>query len=746
MQNKPARALNADSVGNDNGCGQNGSRRLRFGVFELDLRAGELHRSGIKVKLQEQPLRVLTQLLERPGDVVTREELRERLWPADTFVDFDHSLNAAIRRVRDALGDSAENPTFVETVARRGYRFLAPVSSHPANGRAPAVSPSTADTSTTSADRRHFWWFIAGTGAGAVILLLIGLKLGFLLGRRHSPPTPTRNRQLTANPEDDRVRAAAVSRDGKYLAYSDETGFYLRQIDTGEIHCATLPEGLKAVAISWFPDRDHMVVALTNRQQQSSLWEISALGGSARQLNDDGTSPAVSPDGKEVAFLTGAKAHQQVWLIEADGRQPRKLAGNEGDVFGALAWSPDGTELAYTRGRLEYGFGATGAIEVLELHNPSHTATPLTLNHWSLMGLDGPLAWTADNHLIYTLVEAPPHDPDSNLWSVALDSHGKPIDSPVRLTDASGSVFSVSISGDGKRIAYVKGVPQPDVYVARLEGPFTINEPQRLTLDDRRDLPYDWTVDGKDVIFTSDRTGTLNVYKQAVDKTVPELLVRGSHPMVEARLNSDGTQLLYVEYPKWGEMNPTSPLMRVPLAGGTPRKVLEANWISNHQCGRAPATVCVYSVVHDHTLTFFTFDPYEGSGKQVFTVEDDLPQLYNWSLSPDSATLAIAKAKSDGMPRIHLVKLKDASERWLTIHDYPGIGSLDWAADSKSIWAVSTGEEENTLLNIDLRGVAHAVWRPKKKAVGWAIPSRDGRFLALYVGSSSANVWMIERP
>lgn len=100
-------------------------RRLRFGVFELDLRAGELRKQGLRVRLQEQPFRVLVMLLQQPGEVVTREELQKSLWPADTFVDFDHGLNKAINKLREALGDSAESPRFVETVARRGYRFLA---------------------------------------------------------------------------------------------------------------------------------------------------------------------------------------------------------------------------------------------------------------------------------------------------------------------------------------------------------------------------------------------------------------------------------------------------------------------------------------------------------------------------------------------------------------------------------------------------------------------------------------------
>src|SRR5258705_2528474 len=98
-----------------------------FGSFEVNLQTGELRRAGQKVKLQEQPFQVLAALLERPGEIITREELRNRLWPADTFVDFDHSLNAAIKRLRDALGESAETPIFVETLARRGYRFIGKV-------------------------------------------------------------------------------------------------------------------------------------------------------------------------------------------------------------------------------------------------------------------------------------------------------------------------------------------------------------------------------------------------------------------------------------------------------------------------------------------------------------------------------------------------------------------------------------------------------------------------------------------
>jgi cholera toxin transcriptional activator len=122
--------------------GNHSGRIARFGVFELDLSAGELRKNGAKLRLQEQPSQVLALLLERAGDVVTREEMRRKLWPADTFVDFDHSLNTAVNKLRETLGDSASSPRYIETLARRGYRFIAPVQteSRQGGGESPLVS------------------------------------------------------------------------------------------------------------------------------------------------------------------------------------------------------------------------------------------------------------------------------------------------------------------------------------------------------------------------------------------------------------------------------------------------------------------------------------------------------------------------------------------------------------------------------------------------------------------------------
>jgi len=172
--------------------------RLRFGVFEIDIRAGELRKHGLRIRLQEQPFQVLAILLEHPGEIVTREELQKKLWPADTFVDFDHGLNKAISKIREALADSAESPRFIETVARRGYRFLAEVKS--ADGvavRSPVLDaqlPSRAEIvdpaylagrpATPLRLSKSFKWKISAS----VLLLLVASLSSWKLYSRYHPP------------------------------------------------------------------------------------------------------------------------------------------------------------------------------------------------------------------------------------------------------------------------------------------------------------------------------------------------------------------------------------------------------------------------------------------------------------------------------------------------------------------------------------------------------------------------------
>jgi TolB-like protein/DNA-binding winged helix-turn-helix (wHTH) protein/Tfp pilus assembly protein PilF len=168
---------------------------VRFGKFVIDPRSGEIHKNGRNIRLPEQPFRILLLLLERPGDVVTREELRLKLWPADTFVDFDHGLNNAISKIREVLGDSADTPRFVETLPRRGYRFIAPVDVE-AHGGAPAVAPVSAPAVDGEAGLRPAAGLVArlplqrriaaiATGGAviAIVVILLALNLGGLRDR-----------------------------------------------------------------------------------------------------------------------------------------------------------------------------------------------------------------------------------------------------------------------------------------------------------------------------------------------------------------------------------------------------------------------------------------------------------------------------------------------------------------------------------------------------------------------------------
>ena len=161
------------------------ARLLRFGVFEVDLAAGELRKNGARIRLQEQPFQVLAALLENAGQVVTRDDLRPKIWPADTFVDFDHSLNTAVNKIREALGDSASSPRFVETLARRGYRFIAPVDSAAAPSTTPNGTPPTAAGETILHPELHVPLPHRGLVRGLFALIQVMYLCFYLSGLHH---------------------------------------------------------------------------------------------------------------------------------------------------------------------------------------------------------------------------------------------------------------------------------------------------------------------------------------------------------------------------------------------------------------------------------------------------------------------------------------------------------------------------------------------------------------------------------
>jgi Tol biopolymer transport system component/DNA-binding winged helix-turn-helix (wHTH) protein len=715
---------------------------LRFGVFEVDLKSGELRRNGSRVRLQDQPRQILLTLLERPGQVVMRDELRARLWPDDTFVDFEHSINTAVRRLRDTLGDSAENPRFVETVARRGYRFLAPVT-----GVVDISAPGKIPKHNNHPLRR---WWVLGVVAFA---LLMGVVVGWHAA--HSAASRTgdiRERRLTANAAELPVTDGVISPDGRYLVFTDSSGFHLRQVDTGETHALTLPNGFNARPRSWFPDGTHLLATwVGGAREAESIWEISLLGGAPRKLVADGSWPAVSPDGSTIAYLASAvqfkdiALNKEIRLVRANGEQPHKVIGGGDDVFGPPVWSPDGKHLAYMRGKFASGIPFIRCQ--LEVVKVSTGETHVLL---STMGLGPMIAWAHDGRIIYSLVEAIPNQNDSNLWALRVDSDGNMRASGTRLTHGTGEASLISVTDDGKRLAYFRQAVEPDVYVTDLEANGTrLSAPRRLTFDERADYPYSWTPDSKSVIFTSNRNGRFNIFRQGAHDAEPEVLVRSPEDLVVPRLSPDGKSLIYLITPSTGaSANAVSRLMRAPLAGGPPQLVLEATGVSNQQCAVLPSTVCVLSRFEPGRERFFYFDPDKGLGEEIGKAEITSTNAYdfNWSLSPDGQMLAMAKGEGIlDQPAIRILPLGEGEEKTILVPGWAGVGSVDWAADSKSVWATGYASGGGkTLVSVPLTGKVRPLLGEKEMTLGWAIPSPDGKHLAIWKAHGDSNVWMLE--
>jgi Tol biopolymer transport system component/DNA-binding winged helix-turn-helix (wHTH) protein len=335
---------------------------VRFGVFELDLNTGELCKNGRKLKLQEQPFRLLSLLLEQPGQPVTRDRLKELLWSSDSFVDFDHSLNAAIAKLRLALGDSAENPRFVETLARRGYRFIAPVEFVDNSSGSATQTPSTngltqagqveEGISTTASGirpekriRLRTWAYCA--------LAIIGLLTvaGVRLASTRRTPRPvlehiTRDAGLTTEP--------AVSPDGRLVAYASDRGgkhlnLWIQQLDQNGKAVQITRFTADAHQPSFSPDGNTVVFRADN--QGGHIYSIPAIGGEPLRLAPQGRNPRFSPDGKWIAYWVGPvmgpagfEPAGELFVVPASGGEPRRL-GSGLPLGGYPVWSPDGQSI-----------------------------------------------------------------------------------------------------------------------------------------------------------------------------------------------------------------------------------------------------------------------------------------------------------------------------------------------------------------------------------------------------------------
>ena len=320
-------------------------KAVRFGFFEVNLDTGELRKRGRKITLQEQPFKVLALLLLRPGEVVTREELQRSLWPADTFVDFDESLNKAIQKLRQALEDSAERPRYVETVPRRGYRFVAIV--EPPNGAQPeqaAGKPGESPAPPGRETRLHGWRI----ALIATLVVSAGTILAMWLSRPGSAPrVPVRRLALapagvTSEP--------AISPDGRHIAYVAGEGsqrqLWIQDLDRTEPR--VIPESDGAQLPFWSPDSESVAFAAGG--------ELRRAGG------ETGEAPAVcslppemflgggwSPDGESIVFSIGKKG---IYEVPVRGGPPRLIVKvdtgpGKGDHFDnpSMLPMPDGSRV-----------------------------------------------------------------------------------------------------------------------------------------------------------------------------------------------------------------------------------------------------------------------------------------------------------------------------------------------------------------------------------------------------------------
>jgi len=730
----------------------------RFGPFDVDLCIGELAADGRRVSLQEQPFQILVLLLERPGRLVTREEIRHRLWPDGTYVDFEHGINTAVKKLRVALKDHPENPRYIETVPRRGYRFIAPVA---------AVSPAPGVVTLRRYRRR---WTLPL--AGLLAAVVAGLSIAWLAEHRRRLSLPElRERQLTANSSENAVTAGAISPDGKYLAYGDLMGLHLKLIQTGETVNIPQPEGPAAPNPAawwpngWFPDGTRFIAAGIAPGQLPSAWVVPVTGGSPRKLRDDADPWSVSPDGRLIAFGTGAGSFRsrEIWLMGPQGEQPRRVVvGSEGDGFFWAAWSPEGRRIAYRRShrtpaQLEC------SIESRDLEGGSPTTI---LSDPRLCVGDINMLWYPGGRFIYTMLEPAPSQYDSNLWEITVDSAtGQAVSRPRRLTNWVG-VYEDHVGGtrDGKRLAISKMQKEADVYIGELDANgHRLENTRRLTLSDANDYPYHWMPDSKAVLFWSDRNGTWDIFKQPLHQADAEPVVTGSDYKRDPVVSPDGSWILYMssafapvnaisqERFRVGAITPVR-ILRVPTSGGAPQLVLEGRAIDNLACARSPAGLCVFSepTLDERQLIFSLFDPIKGRGKELTRINlrrQGYWFIYSWDLSPEGSGLALTEY-DERQSRIQILPLTGGEPQEFYVKGRGQFLSLFWAADSKGLFvgAGGYGFSNPELLYVDLLGRARILSEQRRPGGygTWGIPSPDGRHVALLGFTQQCNVWMLE--
>jgi DNA-binding winged helix-turn-helix (wHTH) protein/Tol biopolymer transport system component len=560
----------------------NGFHKVRFGEFEADLRTGEIRKAGNRVKLQDQPFKVLQILLENPGNLVSREELQSRIWPDDSYGDFDHAVNVAVGKLRTALGDSAENPSFIETVPRRGYRFVADVKGPPALPvpiKAPS-GPFPDDRMSPARDSRAtrlFWISLA------IILCAALLGAGVWLGRDGVKSQPPEVQRLTVSRGT--VYAARFAPDGRNVIYAAAwEGGPIEIFSTDLKFHGSRSLGLTGTDLLAVSSSGEMAVLQPAAPRfmtgmAGTLGQVSLTGGTPRQVAEnidwadwspDGKTLAVvhdvagkerlefplghvlyetsgwishvrvSPNGREVAFLDHPILDDDegdVSVVDLDGRRTVLSTGWECEE--GLAWSPNGKEVWFSATHA----GLELQIYAVDLSGHSRMAFR-ALGGVTLEDIapDGRVLMTRDDHRAGIMGEAPGAAKETDLswqdWSLPEDisRDGKTLlfdeqgeqSGPnyiVAMRDLTGSSpvalgegMAGAFSPDGKWAAATVSYNQLVLL------PTGAGTARRIDRGDVQQYGYGihWLPDGKQILFTGTRAGrAAQCFVQSIDGGAP---------------------------------------------------------------------------------------------------------------------------------------------------------------------------------------------------------------------------------
>ena len=549
---------------------------LRFGVFELDVRSGDLRRSGVRVHLQEQPLKLLQCLLERPGEVVTRDELRRRLWPNDTFVDFDHGVNAAVKRLREALADSADTQRFIETLPKRGYRFIAPVvrpdadrltpaDTHPAISGSVANAQTTVDaeTSQAGASRWHRW--LVPAGAIALVAALATLA-AWLRPPVAADPAPSMHmRPLTTLTGSE--SGPTFSPDGTQVAFAwdgeqrDNSDIYVKLVGSTEVRRLTTDPATD-FAPQWSPDGKWIAYARSQSLTAHRIRLMSSLGGSDRGLGDFPLRPPAtwSPDGR---YLVAGRASADgaagqgigLYLVPVDVGEPRQLtqvAAQEQHESPAL--SPNGRHLAYASCRRTNCY--VQLLDLDETYAPAGPPRRLSRQpSWTIKGL----AWSRDGRFV---IYSARQGAFFHLWRVAIDGEHP----PARIEVAGIEASDPAIAAAADRLVFSKSIDDVDLYRLEVGG-----EAQPIARSSVHESLPQFSPDGRRIAFCSARSGdAFEVWVAGSDGSNPERLTRGPGQwQCSPTWSPDGRRIAFDSQAEDGSWH----VWTIDAEGGTPQPI-----------------------------------------------------------------------------------------------------------------------------------------------------------------------------